>query len=341
MVIVLFCPLVKKNKNMKHITSEQRYTIYCLLQNGHSITDIAKTIGKHKSTICREIKRNANKTTKQYDHILAHKKYKERMKNKPKRIKFTQQMKDTINQLLQKKYSPEQIVGYCRKNNIQMVSPERIYQYIWADKKNGGTLYKHLRTEGKRYRKRGLKKDKRGVIPNRRDISERPAIVEQKKRFGDFEVDTIIGKNHKGAIVTMVDRATGLLKMKKVPSKDANIVAHSIIQLLSPLKPFIHTITADNGKEFAEHISISKSLSIDFFFAKPYHSWERGANENINRLIRQYIPKKTDINSLSDDYIQWVEEEINNRPRKRFHFDTPISIFNQLTNNTRAVAFVN
>jgi IS30 family transposase len=197
----------------------------------------------------------------------------------------------------------------------------------------------HLRTQGKRYRKRGQKKDQRGIIPNRVDIDKRPKIVEEKTRVGDFEVDTIIGKNHQGALVTINDRKTGIVKIRKVNSKNAEQVAQAVIDALTPYKPFLHTITSDNGKEFALHAQISQHLGVEFFFAKPYHSWQRGANENLNGLIRQYFPKKTDFSTISDHQVQMVEEKLNNRPRKRFNFESPLYMFNLLTNSSK-VAFV-
>ena len=259
------------------------------------------------------------------------------MAEKPKKQYFTKEIQDDVKLLLAKKYSPEQIAGMAKKESFACVSYERIYQYIWDDKKQGGSLHTHLRNKGKRYRKRGSAKDSRGIITGRIDISKRPAVVEQRERFGDLEIDTIIGKNHKGAIVTINDRATGMLKMKKVSTKEAEPVKQATIELLKDWKPFIHTLTADNGKEFALHHQISQSLQLQFFFAKPYHSWERGSNENLNGLIRQYIPKKTDFNTLTDIDIQYIEDELNNRPRKRYNFETPLNQFNQLTN--QKVAF--
>ena len=199
---------------MSHLTLAQRYTISCMFKENYSQSDIAKAIGKHKSVVCREIKRNCDKRNGSYNHDLAQRKYEKRNKGKPKKIRFTDDKKRLIDKLLKDKYSPEQISGHCKREGVDMVSHERIYQYVWQDKKQGGKLYVHLRTRGKRYRKRGNMKDSRGIIKDRVCISNRPQIVEEKQRFGDLEIDTIIGKNHKGAIVTINDRATGLLKMK-------------------------------------------------------------------------------------------------------------------------------
>ena len=196
-----------------------------------------------------------------------------------------------------------------------------------------------MRTNGKRYRKRGASKDSRGIIKNRTSIDLRPSIVDRKIRFGDIEIDLIIGKNHNQAIVTINDRVTGMLKMKKVPSKEASVVAAAVIELLEEWLAYLHTITSDNGKEFALHELISETLNIDYYFAHPYHSWERGANENLNGLIRQYIPKKSDFSILTDQDIQNIEKKLNDRPRKRHNFQSPNIVMNQLLFNQK-VAFV-
>jgi len=324
---------------MGHLTTEQRYTISCMLKEGFSQTEIATTIEKDKSVVSREIKRNRDQRNGEYRFELAERKYHERQQQKPKRIKFTREVQARVKELLEQDYSPEQVAGSCKVQNLTCVSHERIYQFVWKDKKEGGELYTHLRRKGRKYRKRGNKKDTRGIIKDRVGIEERPDIVEEKKRFGDLEIDTIIGKNHKGAIVTINDRASGRLKMKKVERRTAELVASAAVDLLQEWKVYLKTITGDNGKEFADHKRIAKELNIDFYFARPYHSWERGANENLNGLIRQYIPKKTDFSSISDDFVKEVEIKLNNRPRKRFGFKNPIFVMKELLINEK-VAFV-
>jgi IS30 family transposase len=321
---------------MAHITVAQRYTISVLNARGKSQKEIAHTIDKDKSVVSRELKRNSDHRSGIYSHALAQRKYRERMDHKPKYIRFSSDVQAYVEHGIRKDFSPEQIAGIARNQSVVCVSHERIYQYIWADKKNGGTLYKHLRTHGKRYRKRGNSKDRRGIIPHRRDIDERPPIVDEKQRFGDWEIDTVIGKNHQGALVTINDRTTGLVKIRKVERKDAARVANAAIEALMPYMKQLHTITAENGKEFALHQTISEKLNIDFYFAKPYHAWERGANENINGLIRQYFPKKTDFASVTDEHVQTVENILNNRPRKRFDFLSP----NQIVHQFQKVALV-
>ncbi|MEZ4907266.1 MAG: IS30 family transposase [Saprospiraceae bacterium] len=313
----------------KHLTLEQRYTISVMIQNKYSQTDIAKTIGKHKSMVCRELKRNSDKRNGEYKADLAQKKYTKRLKEKPKKHKFTKSVKFYVIDKLRQDYSPEQIVGRAKVENIHCVSHETIYKFIWDDKKQGGNLYKHLRHNGRKYRKRGASKDKRGIIPNRTDISLRPKIVDEKNRFGDFEIDTVIGKNHKGALLTMNDRVSSLVFIRKLVSKDAIPVSSQTIETLNPFKNLLHTITADNGKEFSDHQTISQNLNIQFFFARPYHSWERGANENTNGLIRQYFPKGSSFENITDNDVISVQNILNNRPRKKLGFLTPIEFFNR------------
>ncbi|GAB4278672.1 MAG: IS30 family transposase [Marinilabiliales bacterium] len=324
---------------MKHITVEQRYTICVMKQQGFSQSDIARTIGKDKSVVSRELKRNCDKRSKKYYADLAQRKYEERKKNKPKHIRFTANVKQYVDELLNKDYSPEQIAGKAKLKSLDCVSHERIYQYVWKDKKEGGNLYKHLRRKGRKYRKRGNSKDTRGIIKDRIGIEQRPAIVEQKKRIGDLEIDTIIGKNHKGALLTINDRVSSKVWIAKLNGKNAEELAQKAIEVLKPIKELIYTITSDNGKEFAEHQTISKQLNLDFYFARPYHSWERGANENTNGLIRQYFAKGSSFENITDTDVQRVQDILNNRPRKKMNFLTPNEFF-YLNLHNKKVAFV-
>ena len=337
-LVFLFCVLVQKLQNMSHITQEQRYTIQSMLEASYSQEVIASTIGKCKSVLSRVIKRNKDQRSEIYKADLAQNKYEKRQRDKEKYRRFTPEMQQEVETLLKKDYSPEQVVGTLRKQDVEVVSVERIYQHVWEDKKKGGHLHKHLRNQGRRYRKRGNLKDNRGVILNRVDIDQRPKIVEKRSRFGDLEVDLIIGKHHNQAIVTLNDRATGMLKMRKVESKKAEVVSKAIVEELEDWMPYIHTITADNGKEFAAHQYVAEQLNIDHYFAKPYHSWQRGSNENLNGLIRQYFKKSSDFTKLDVQHIKAVESKLNKRPRKRFGFENPIFEMNKLLFNTQ-VAF--
>ena len=318
---------------MSHITSEQRYTISVLKAQNLKQCEIAKIIGKDSSVVSRELKRNSDLRSGEYRSDLAQRKYEQRQEHKSKPRKITEAMLEYIKSLLKKDYSPEQIVGESKKENKECVSHETIYQLIWIDKKQKGNLFERLRRRGRKYRKRGSSKDLRGIIKDRVSIDTRPKIVEDRSRFGDLEVDLIIGKNHKQAILTINDRASGMLKMRKIKSKNSTIVADAINELLEDWLPFIHTMTSDNGKEFAGHKKVAQQSNIDFYFAHPYHSWERGCNENLNGLIRQYFPKKYDFNLIDDQQIIDVQEKINSRPRKRFNFETPLFMMDKLLFN--------
>lgn len=325
---------------MAHLTLEQRYKIEAYKKAGKSLTEIADYIGKDKSVVSRELKRNSDERNGVYKADLGQRKTAQRHKEKRKKIRLNESVKATIIDYLNQDYSPEQIVGRSKFEAKKIVSVERIYQFIWEDKKRGGKLYKHLRTKGKKYRKRGASKDSRGMIPNRVGIENRPSIVDKKQRVGDVEIDLVIGKNHHGALLTINDRATGVLWMGKIESKEAHVVEAKLLELLKDLKPLLHTMTSDNGKEFANHQNIANALGLDYYFAKPYHSWERGANENLNGLVRQYFPKMTNFDSITQAAIDKAVNILNNRPRKRFGFKSPNEIFAEKLDQMATVAFM-
>jgi IS30 family transposase len=310
-----------------------------MLQKGYTQKEIADTIGKHKSTVSREIRRNCDARSGAYRHELAQRKCDKRHETKRKKIRFTEPVKAYVDTWLEKDYSPEQIAGRAKLENVECVSHERIYQYVWADKKAKGSLFTHLRRQGRKYRKRGSAKDSRGIIKDRVDISQRPTIVDEKIRLGDLEIDTMIGKNHQGALLTINDRVSSYVWMAKLNGKNADELAMKAVEILQPHAHWIHTITGDNGKEFADHKKIAQQIGIDFYFAKPYHSWERGANENTNGLIRQYFPKGSSFESITNKDIQYVQHKLNNRPRKKLGFLSPTE-FLSLNLHKQKVAFI-
>lgn len=326
-----------KVTSMSHITIQQRYQIQALQTNGMSLSGIALELCKNKSVISRELKRNSSSDGK-YDAEAAENSYRLRRKKSVKPTKLTAAVITYIEAGIKADKSPEQIHGIMLKEKKSFViSHETIYQYVWKNKRQGGELYKHLRNKGRKYQKRGCLKKKRGVIINRIGIENRPAVVNEKSRFGDLEIDLVIGKDHLAPLLTIVDRKTGYAIIKKLPSKAAETTANTIIKTLKPIKDFIHTITSDNGKEFALHYLIAKELNIQYYFANPYHSWERGANENYNRLVRQYLPKKTDMRNINTKTIQSIQDKLNNRERKRLNFLSPIQYLCQI--NLNSVAF--
>ena len=250
-----------------------------------------------------------------------------RHRKKPKAIRLGVEQINYIDEKIEQEWSPEQISLTMVMAGISSVSHETIYRYLQKDREQGGTLYTGLRHKRRKYRKRYGGSDRRGHIKDRVSIEERPTIVEERSRIGDFEIDTVIGKNHKQALVTIVDRYSKLTLIKKVTHKRAELVRITAVELLSPISHWVHTITSDNGKEFAEHEKISKAIKADIYFAHPYSSWERGTNENTNGLIRQYFPKGTRFEEITDEQIRVVQEKLNRRPRKTLGFKTPYELF--------------
>ena len=313
----------------RHLSYEQRCQIETLKKRGDSVKFIARMLNVDKSTVYRELKRNSHERL--YFSFSAQEKSKERRSLASNQAhKMTAELLLKINDKLALQWSPEQISGWLKtKDRTVSISHESIYRHIWKDKKRGGNLYKNLRHKGKKYIKRGAFKAGRGCIPDRIDIDERPSIVDEKSRIGDWEIDTIIGKDHKGAIVSMVERGSKYTLLLKVTSKKANKVTKALIIRLGEFKDKVLTVTADNGLEFSRHKEVALALEADFYFAKPYRSWERGLNEHTNGLVRQYFPKKTDFINLSHGEVDKVEKLLNKRPRKSLNFKTPIEVFNQ------------
>jgi transposase, IS30 family len=302
--------------NYTHLTQEERYQIYALKKAGHKQSEIASVLERSASTISRELARNSGR--RGYRPKQAHCKSVERRANNARRIdEATWQFAE---EMLAQDWSPEQISGHAA------ISTETVYQRIYADKRAGGSLWKSLRCQKQRKKRYG-KIERRGVIPNRLSIEDRPAIVETRRRIGDWEADTIIGKNHRQAIVSIVERKSGFTLIRKVERKTAQAVAEAMTSLLKPYRSKVHTVTSDNGKEFAGHEEIAAALKADFYFAHPYASWERGTNENTNGLIRQYFPKNRDFTTITQQEINTAMERLNNRPRKRLGFRTPSQVF--------------
>lgn len=330
-ILLLCCKMKKK----EHLTREQRYTIYVLLQQGQSQSSIAQTIGKDKSVVSREIKRNRSEKRGSYHYAKAQSKADFRKQRHRRTRTFCRHKRGFVEEHLRQGWSPEQIVGYCRKHGIAMVSHEKIYQYIRQDRAVGGKLYILLRHKLK-HRKRPIS-GKHTVIKDKVSIEMRPEIVNQKARFGDWEIDTIVGEQNKGAILTIVERQTGFLIAEKLDhGKNADELAKTLVRVLFPFKEVVHTITSDNGSEFARHKYVAKMLNAQFYFAHPYSSWERGLNEYTNKLIRQYIPKKEFFYNYNHQDIKEIQYKINKRPRKKLNFENPKNIFLSLK---KCVAF--
>lgn len=315
-------------RTYQQLGREQRYQIYLLKKVGFSQSAIAEHLEVDPSTISRELRRN--KGLKGYRPGQAHDLALARRHRNSQAPRISKETWDLIEQYLRRDLSPEQISGLLKREQKLTVSHERIYQHVYADKRAGGDLWKHLRCRKKR-RKRYGSYDRRGQILNRISIDRRPKIVDSRRRIGDWEVDTIIGKNHQQAIVSLTERKSRLTLIKKVERKTAQVVSQAVIDLLVPFSTKVHTITADNGREFAHHVTIAQSLDARFYFAHPYASWERGLNENTNGLIRQYFPKKHDFSTITDEEVAMAMNRLNNRPRKCLGFKTPRQVFYKLS----------
>ena len=320
------------------LTRGNRYQIRALLKAGFSQSKMASCLGVHKSTISREIRRNRGR--KGYRPRQAHEKALARRYAAAKRIKMTPVMIELVGHYIRQDFSPEQVSGYLPREHKINISHETIYKHVWSDKKKGGTLYKHLRHSNRKYRKRYGTKERRGRIASQISIDSRPAVVDANVRLGDWELDTITGKNSMGYLVTVVERKSKLTLIRRVPDRQSDLVVKAVIKLLRPYKDKVLTITADNGKEFARHAKISKSLKTAVYFAHPYHAWERGLNENTNGLLRQYFPKKMDFRKIDDQSIEHAMDRLNNRPRKTLEFATPNEVFLKDINNKGTVALV-
>jgi transposase, IS30 family len=310
------------------LTQEQRYQIYALKKAGYSPTQIAQEVEVHKSTITRELQRNTGQ--RGYRPKQAHELATLRQQQRARCARIAAATWELVESYLRQEWSPEQISGWLKKEENCVVSHERIYQYIYADKGAGGTLYEHLRCQKKR-RKRYGSRDRRGQLPHRTSISERPAIVQSRARLGDWEVDTIIGSGHRQALVSLTERKSKLTLLHKVQATTAEAVTQAVTTLLKPVAAPVYTLTSDNGREFAGHQEIAASLQAQFYFAHPYAAWERGTNENTNGLVRQYFPKQHDFSTITPEEVTRVMQRLNQRPRKTLNFRTPQQVFDELS----------
>jgi IS30 family transposase len=311
-------------RTYKQLTSVQRYQISALKRIGHRQTEIAKELEVHRSTIGRELRRNTGE--RGYRPKQADEKACERRANAAHKSRISAGIWEVVEEKLRQDWSPEQVSGWLEKRQEIRICHEWIYQHILADQRAEGDLYTHLRQYGKR-RKRYGKYDRRGKLPNRVSIEERPQVVEQRGRLGDWEIDTLVGKGHRGALVSLVERKSRFTLLQPVTHRFADLVADATISVLRPFADFVLTITGDNGKEFAEHVRIAEALKANFYFAHPYSAWERGTNENTNGLVRQYFPKKTNFSKVALSETMVAVDRLNHRPRKCLDFKTPFEVF--------------
>ena len=311
--------------NYQQLTENERYQIYALKKAGHKQVEMAELLGRSPATISRELRRNGG--LRGYRPRQAQRLTKRRQTRAFKARKVTDEVRRHIETLIRQELSPQQVVDYLARRQIVSLHHETVYSMIYSDKAAGGDLYRHLRIAAKPYRKRYGHYDRRGKIPDRVSIDERPDIVDQRCRIGDWEGDTVIGKNRKSALLTLVERKTLYTVIVRLTGKRADLLAKAAIQHLSPFRQRVKTITFDNGLEFAHHQDISRELAAKVYFAHPFASCERGINENTNGLIRQYFPKGTDFNQVTDAQVQHVAKRLNDRPRRTRGGRSPNELF--------------
>jgi IS30 family transposase len=313
----------------RQITSEQRYMLAALRTQGFRASAIAQILGCHRSTIGRELRRNCTVLDGRYRAAKAQERANGRRSRSRRNQHFTPRDFERVESLLKQRWSPEQIAGRLAREPSLSISHETIYRHVWRDKKAGGQLYTHLRCAQKRRRKGYGHYDSCGRLAGKRHISERPASIENRRELGHWEIDTVMGTGSRDCILSLVERKTGLLHIGKLANRTVEAVNEVAVQIIGSGNVPFTTITADNGTEFHGYASIEKRTSTTFYFATPYHSWQRGTNENTNGLIRQYLPKGTSMRNLTQKQCNAIAQELNNRPRKRLAYQTPLERLNE------------
>ncbi len=315
--------------NYRQITSEERYILATLRRQGFNQSEIARELGRHRSTICRELKRNSARFDGCYRPSKAIERTAGRRSRSRRNQRFTRSDLQRVDWLLRRRLSPEQISGRLRFHSELSISHETIYRHVWHDRMLGGSLYTYLRGARKRRRKRYGAYDSRGRLAGKRHISQRPLAAALRSEIGHWEIDTVIGKGDQHCLVTIVDRKTGYLVIGKLRARTKEHTNRRTLRLIRRHPQRFKTITADNGTEFHNYAQLERATGIAFYFATPHHSWERGTNENTNGLIRQYVPKGTSMAGLSQHRCNAIARELNDRPRKRLGFKTPQECFDE------------
>lgn len=310
------------------LDQHERYRIRSLHEASYSLREIAIALDRSPSTLSRELTRNA--VGGRYEPCRAQRLSEHRRSQASRRPRIAPETIERIEAHLREDWSPEQIAG-----TTGLASHEWIYQHVYADQRRGGTLSGCLRRRRRQRRRPGLR-DGRGQLRHRRSWRDRPAVVEARSRLGDWEIDTMHASRGKAVVVTMTERRSGLHLLACSADRTADNVMRAIVRRLGRLQHAAHTITTDNGKEFAEHQLLGAALRADVYFADPYSAWQRGSNENANGLTRQYLPRSLDFATITDEQLRHVEHRLNTRPRKRLGFKTPLDVFAEAFNNSVA-----
>jgi transposase, IS30 family len=313
----------------RQLSPEERYMLARLRRQGLNQAEIARCLGRHRSTVCREVRRNSTRADGHYRAFTAQERANGRRSRARRNSRFSAEDFAGIDELLRRQWSPEQVAGHLRRTGQLLISHETIYRHVWRDKREGGALHTHLRGARKRRRKRYGAYDSRGRLAGKRMIAERPAQVEQRREVGHWEIDTVMGAGSKDCVATLVERKTGLVLVGKLADRTAGSLSRRVIGLMRGRGGRFETVTADNGTEFHDYKRIERLTGATFYFARPYHSWERGSNENANGLLRQYLPKGVSMAGLSQQQCNAIARKLNTRPRKRLGYRTPLECFNE------------
>ncbi len=309
------------------LTPAERYMLAALRKQGLNQSQAALALGRHRSTVSRELSRNRCRLDGRYRVSKAQERTNGRRSRSRRNLRFSTHDFAQVDELLCRQWSPEQVSGHLRRTTQLAISHETIYRHIWRDKRAGGLLYTHLRGACKQRRKRYGSYDSRGKLAGKRPISERPAAVETRRQLGHWEIDTVMGTGSRDCIVSLVERKTGILLIGKLEDRTTATLNRRVIRLIKRHGGRFETITSDNGTEFHQYGRIEARTKATFYFARPYHSWERGSNENANGLIRQYLPKGTSMATLSQQQCNSIAHKLNTRPRKRHGFKTPLECY--------------
>jgi IS30 family transposase len=299
-----------------------------LRRQGCNQSEIARLLGRHRATVCREVRRNSTRSDGRYRAATAQERTNGRRSRSRRNQRFSAEDFALVDELLRRQWSPEQVAGHLARTGRLSISHETIYRHVWRDKREGGLLHTHLRGARKRRRKRYGSYDSRGRLAGKRPISERPPEVESRESVGHWEADTVAGSCDKDCVVTLVERKTGLVLIGKLTDRTAGSLSRRVVSLMSRRGGRFETVTADNGTEFHDYQRIERRTGATFYFARPYRSWERGSNENANGLLRQYLPKGVSMAGLSQHRCNVIARKLNTRPRKRLGYRTPLECFN-------------
>jgi len=311
------------------LTPDERYMLAALRMQGLSQAQMARALGRHRSTVCREFRRNCSRSDGHYRPSKAQERTNGRRFRSRRNSRFTAADFALVDGLLCRQWSPEQVAGHLARAGQLSISHETIYRHVWRDKREGGLLYTHLRGARKRRRKRYGAYDSRGRLAGKRLISERPQEVETRRQVGHWEIDTVMGTGSTDCVVTLVERKTGLVLIGKLRDRTTASLNRRVIRLILRHEGPFATITADNGTEFHDYKGVEERTGAAFYFATPHHSWERGSNENANGLIRQYLPKGRSRAGLSQHQCNAIARKLNTRPRKRLGFRTPLECYRE------------